>query len=224
VGRPDLIFEDRIGRLLVIELKRDTLERGGVLQLVDYFGMLKTQFPDRAVELMIVASRIPQERRVACEQYNIDAREIAQERFRDVAEEVGYAFKSEQPKTAEPEPVIPHESPAPKSNQVALSSTPEFSGGPKIEKGWYFWKGSNGRNYFLACGNAKGSCSIRRFESEHGIAQGKEYKSSDFQVAFSDYLRTAVPLHVSGQPNLERDCKDRLPDNVLAELKIQLQR
>jgi len=42
VGRADLIFEDRIGRLLVIELKRDTLERGAVMQLIDYYGMVVT--------------------------------------------------------------------------------------------------------------------------------------------------------------------------------------
>lgn len=90
VGRADLIFLDRIGRLLVIELKRDTLERGAVSQIVDYFGMLKSSFPDKAVELMIIANRIPPERRLACEQFHIEAREIPQKKFRDVAEEVGY--------------------------------------------------------------------------------------------------------------------------------------
>src|SRR5438046_482920 len=61
VGRADLIFLDRIGRLLVIELKRGTLERGAVSQLVDYYGMLKSRFPDKSVELMIIANRIPPE-------------------------------------------------------------------------------------------------------------------------------------------------------------------
>jgi RecB family endonuclease NucS len=36
VGRADLIFLDRLDRLLVIELKRGTLARGAVPQLVDY--------------------------------------------------------------------------------------------------------------------------------------------------------------------------------------------
>jgi hypothetical protein len=30
--------------LLVIELKRDTLDRGAITQLVDYYGMLKSRF------------------------------------------------------------------------------------------------------------------------------------------------------------------------------------
>jgi hypothetical protein len=95
VGRADLIFEDRIGRLLVIELKRDTLERGAVMQLIDYYGMVKSRFPGKAVELMVVAARIPPERKVACEQYDITAVEIPHKKFRDVADEVGYVFKSE---------------------------------------------------------------------------------------------------------------------------------
>lgn len=95
VGRADLIFLDRIGRILVIELKRGTLERGAVPQIVDYFGMLKSRFPDKSVELMIVANRIPQERRLACEQFHIDTVEIPPKKFRDVAEEVGYVFRSE---------------------------------------------------------------------------------------------------------------------------------
>jgi RecB family endonuclease NucS len=81
VGRADLIFEDRIGRLLVVELKRDTLERGAIAQLIDYYGMLKARFPEKAVELMIVAGRVPPERRLACEQYDIAAVEIAQKKI-----------------------------------------------------------------------------------------------------------------------------------------------
>src|SRR3954466_4562177 len=81
VGRADLIFEDRIGRLLVIELKRDTLERGAIMQLVDYYGALKRQFPDKPIELMVIAARIPLERRLACEQYDIMPMEIPHKRF-----------------------------------------------------------------------------------------------------------------------------------------------
>jgi RecB family endonuclease NucS len=71
VGRADLIFLDRIGRVLVIELKRGTLERGAVPQIVDYFGMLKSRFPNKSVELMIIANSIPPERRLSCEQFHI---------------------------------------------------------------------------------------------------------------------------------------------------------
>ena len=95
IGRADLIFLDRIGRLIVIELKRGTLERGAVSQLIDYFGMLKSRFPDKSIELMIIANQIPAERRLACEQFHIDAVEISQKKFRDVAEEVGFGTPQE---------------------------------------------------------------------------------------------------------------------------------
>src|SRR6266699_5591271 len=85
VGVADLVFEDRIGRLVVIELKKGKLERGAISQLVDYFGMLKNEFPARPVELMVVANSVPQERRLACEQYDFECREISEKSFRDVA-------------------------------------------------------------------------------------------------------------------------------------------
>jgi hypothetical protein len=47
------------------------------------------------VELMVIANEIPKERRLACELYNIEPREISVKRFRDVANEVNYIFQSE---------------------------------------------------------------------------------------------------------------------------------
>lgn len=95
VGRSDLIFVDRVNRLLVVELKKGKLGREAVAQIVDYFGMMKDQFPGKPIEMMLVAHVIPEERRLACEHYNIDVREIPEKRFRDVAEEVGYQFESD---------------------------------------------------------------------------------------------------------------------------------
>ena len=95
VGRSDLIFKDSIGRFLVIEIKRGTLKRGAIPQLLDYYGMMKGRFPSEVVELMVIANEIPKERRLACELYNIEPREISVKRFRDVANEVNYIFKSE---------------------------------------------------------------------------------------------------------------------------------
>jgi RecB family endonuclease NucS len=96
IGRADLMFTDRLDHFLVIEVKRGTLPRGAIEQLNDYYGMLKKEFPDRPVELMAVANVIPPERRIACERYHIEPREISEKKFRAVADEVGYVFKSEQ--------------------------------------------------------------------------------------------------------------------------------
>jgi hypothetical protein len=70
--------------------------------------------------------------------------------------------------------------------------------------------------------NAKGSCSLRRFEADGGGFLGRDYKSGDYQTSFSEYLKSAVALYVSRQPNLERDCKARLPAFVLSELRQQV--
>lgn len=219
VGRADLIFLDRIGRLIVIEIKRDTLQRGAISQIVDYYGMLKARFPDMAVELIIVANRIPRERQLSCEHYDIEAVEIAQKKFRDVAEQIGYVFKSEVGNRGEADRIEigPEHSPV-----ISPSIQEDFPVRSKIDKGWYYWQGANtSRAYFLAFVNAKGSCSMRRFEVDGGAFLGKEYKSGDYQASFSEYLQSAVSLYVSRQPNLERDCKSRLPSFVLSELKQQ---
>jgi hypothetical protein len=95
VGRADLVFKDRHGRFLVIELKRGKLPRGAIGQLLDYFGMMKRRFPEKPVELMVVANVIPPERRLTCESRDIECREIAEKAFRDVAADVGHTFASE---------------------------------------------------------------------------------------------------------------------------------
>jgi RecB family endonuclease NucS len=77
VGRADLVFEDRHGRLLIVEVKRGKLPRGAIDQLLDYFGMMKQRFPDKPIELMVVANVIPAERRLTCESRDIECREIS---------------------------------------------------------------------------------------------------------------------------------------------------
>jgi hypothetical protein len=100
VGRADLVFEDRLERLLVVEIKRGQLQRGAIDQVHDYFGMMKHEFPNKSVEMMVIAQSIPSERKVALDRYNIEYREIPEKRFRDVALEMGYLFESEQGSTS----------------------------------------------------------------------------------------------------------------------------
>jgi len=171
---------------------------------------------------MVIANRIPPERKLACEHHNIDAVEIPQKKFRDIAEEVGYVFKSEI--ATAPQALSAHLPTVDSSKSTSRERHEDFGRGPaKVEKGWYYWEGKNGRGYFLALVNAKGSCSMRRFEADGGTFLGKDRKSGDFQENFSDYLKMAVPLYVSRQPSLERDCKNRLPSFILSELREQIQ-
>jgi hypothetical protein len=167
VGRADLIFKDRLGRFLVVELKKGMLPRGAVNQLVDYYGMLKREFQNESVELMAVANSIPEERAIACLKYHIEPREISEKRFLDVAREVGYELESEKEnivKTGRTESVRP------------LGSA--FSrplGVNRVERAWYFSPSGVGRPAFLAFVNAKGNCSMRVFDAEDGSFLGRRY-------------------------------------------------
>ncbi len=96
VGRADLVFEHPNGYRLVVEVKAGVAPRGVGDQLHDYWGAEKAAHPNTPIEMMVVANEIPRERRLYLEKRDIDAREIPQKRFRDVAARVGYAFISEQ--------------------------------------------------------------------------------------------------------------------------------
>jgi len=185
--------------------------------------MLKSRFPDKSVELMIIANSIPRERRVSCEQHHIEAVEISEKKFRDVADETGYIFKSEATNTnlSSWAGTVPTEArPIEAKFSVGRDDFPRASA--KTQKSWYFWKGKTGHGYFLAFVNAKGSCSLRLFKADGGDFLRREYKSGDYQANFSEYLDSAVEIYVTQQPNLERDCKVRLPSFVLSELRQQI--
>ncbi|MGC9972753.1 MAG: hypothetical protein ABSE56_19395 [Bryobacteraceae bacterium] len=89
-------------------------------------------------------------------------------------------------------------------------------------KAWFYRKDENGRGYFLAFVNAKGSCSIRTFDCEEGIFLGKHSQPGNYQDQFADVIAGATEVTVSSQPNLERDCKERLPGHLLAYFRKQL--
>jgi len=216
IGRADLIFTDRLGRLLVVEVKRGKLARGAINQLVDYFGMVKREFPDKPVELMVVANSIPEERRVACEKLNIDYQEIPEKKFRDVAEEVGYTFTSEQIRSDERHEPSPSQyfSPVLKQRQ---------GGSATRETAWYYWVSPDGEKCLLAFVNAKGSCSVRAFDAEMGSAYKKpKNQRGNYREVYKECLQSAIPLPARPKVNLDKNCKARLPGPVLDELRRQI--
>jgi hypothetical protein len=89
-------------------------------------------------------------------------------------------------------------------------------------KAWFYRKDENGREYFLAFVNAKGSCSIRAFDWEKGNFLGKHSQRGNYQNQFADLIAGATEVTVSSQPNLEGGCKERLPDHLLAYLRKQI--
>ncbi len=106
-------------------------------------------------------------------------------------------------------------------SETADSTANLFNPEPlRKKKGWFFSRAGN-RPAILAFVNSKGSSSVRSYDVQTGIFLGKSYRSGDYQDSFSDLLSGAVELTVDSQPNLERDCKERLPDRILAYLKNQ---
>lgn len=171
VGRADLVFEDRHGRLLIVEVKRGRLPRGAIGQLLDYFGMMKLKFPDRPIELMVVANVIPPERQLSCESRDIECRAISEKTFRDVAAEVGYIFVSE-PKLPTPSEI----------------RTDSYSGSPKSE-------GTGNWSYNRAVQSAP---DIREFLSRCG-AEGNQFFAALFEAQKRASCQTKITWnHQSG--------------------------
>lgn len=77
----DLLFEDRHGAKLIIELQKGTLDRNHTYKIMDYYDEYKSQNPDQFVELMIIANKIPRERRDRLSSYGIAFKEIPDSEF-----------------------------------------------------------------------------------------------------------------------------------------------
>jgi hypothetical protein len=90
-------------------------------------------------------------------------------------------------------------------------------------KAWYSFLAPDGRRYFMAYVNAKEGCSMRTFDAEDGRFINLKYKRGKYQEEFADFIQGAQELSVTTQPNLARDCKERLPEAVLAYLKKQVE-
>lgn len=141
VGRTDLIFETEAGGILVIEIKHGRLPRLAVDQLLDYMGAMRSRFPERPVDLMLVATIVPDARRHVCEKLGIKCREIAEEKFRVLAREQHYVFRSEassKPRSAHPAWQPGHD-PRPLDPR-RRKAVPEFQGaefGSAPETAWH---------------------------------------------------------------------------------------
>lgn len=77
----DLLFRDRHGAKLIVELQRGTLDRNHTYKILDYHDEYKEQHPDEFVDLMVVANKIPRERQRRLTSYGIEFREIPESAF-----------------------------------------------------------------------------------------------------------------------------------------------
>lgn len=73
--RIDLLFRDRHGQTLIVELKRGAITRGHILQIMDYEGELLTP-DDPTVRVMLVGTRVPPSLQRSLDHHGIEWREI----------------------------------------------------------------------------------------------------------------------------------------------------
>ncbi len=88
----DIIFEDKHNRKIIVEVKRGILSRDASGQVMEYYGLLKTESPDSFVELVLCANIIPPERKKFLETIGIECKELGINYLNQLAEQVNYQF------------------------------------------------------------------------------------------------------------------------------------
>jgi len=77
----DLLFQDRHGAKLIVEIQKGTLDRNHTYKIFDYYDEYKKNNPSEYIELMVIANKIPRERRDRLSSYGIEFREIPDKDF-----------------------------------------------------------------------------------------------------------------------------------------------
>lgn len=93
--RFDLIFQDRTGAKLIVEIQKGTLDRSHTYKILDYYDAFKEKNPHEFVEVMVVANVIPAERKQRLASRGIAYREIPVADFLDKLA-IGPPFPMEQ--------------------------------------------------------------------------------------------------------------------------------
>ncbi len=88
----DIIFEDKHKRKIIVEVKRGILSRDASGQVMEYYGLLKTESPDEFIELVLCANIIPPERKKFLEAIGIECKELGINFINKLAEKYNYDF------------------------------------------------------------------------------------------------------------------------------------
>jgi len=73
--RIDILFEDRFNEKLIIELKKDNLDRNALSQVLEYEGYILSE-KDPSARVMLIANRIPLNLKKAMDHHGIEYKEI----------------------------------------------------------------------------------------------------------------------------------------------------
>lgn len=72
----DLLYEDRHGSKLIVEIQRGTLDRNHTYKILDYYDEYKESNPHEFVELMVIANKITDERKRRLNSWGVTWKEI----------------------------------------------------------------------------------------------------------------------------------------------------
>lgn len=104
--RIDVLFKDKFGRKIVVEVKRGILSREASGQVMEYYGLLKGRNPDDICELILCANVIPSERKLFFENAGIECKEVGVAFITNLAKRVGYSFMDSEEKLSNQVPLI----------------------------------------------------------------------------------------------------------------------
>jgi hypothetical protein len=82
--RYDLLFEDRYGGKLIVELQKGTLDRDHFLRIMYYQLEYRVKYPDEFTDLWVIANRIPYDKRNKLNSLGIKWKEIPEAEFIDI--------------------------------------------------------------------------------------------------------------------------------------------
>jgi predicted transport protein len=77
----DLLFEDRHGAKLIVEIQKGTLDRDHTYKILDYYDEYKEGHPNDFIELMVISNRIPVEWKKRLHALGITFKEIPESEF-----------------------------------------------------------------------------------------------------------------------------------------------
>ena len=92
----DIIFKDKHGRMVIVEIKRGILSRDASGQVIEYYGWLKQKNPDKFIELILCANIIPNERKLFLENVGIECKELGLSLISNIAKKYHYKFLDEE--------------------------------------------------------------------------------------------------------------------------------
>ncbi|MCF7887667.1 MAG: DUF4268 domain-containing protein [Candidatus Omnitrophica bacterium] len=82
----DILLEDRFGDKLIVELKRGTIKRKNIGQVMDYEGRVLS-IEDPAVRIMLVGNRVPPNFQKSLDHHGIEWKEITLAQLKKILEE-----------------------------------------------------------------------------------------------------------------------------------------